>query len=385
MQLTHVFEHNAFHPDNHSGTPYWIIQGLRNQNIQLNNMYISPAERLLPPWKEFAFQARRLWIKGFRRNVLCSDLYLERAYRTAEVIQKRLSNVKADAVLATITPVSTAFLETKIPIVYWTDAVHAALADFYPCYRNFHSDTSKDSYYITNGTLMNARLLIFSSDWAARTAVEFYGISREKIKVVPFGANLEITHDYSVIKEIIAARSRSCIKLLFVGRDWYRKGGDIAVLIAEQLHRMGQAVELTVVGCDRKEKWPSYIKCIPFLSKSSQDDINKLEKIYRESHFLLLPTRADCTPIVFAEANAFGVPCITTYIGGIPTVVKDDINGKMFSVEQPLRDACDYILNNINEFSKYENLALSSFNEYQTRLNWQVACHQVKKLIADIL
>ena len=37
-------------------------------------------------------------------------------------------------------------------------------------------------------------------------------------------------------------------KLLFIGSDWYRKGGDIAVEIAGSLNAMGLKTELTMLG-----------------------------------------------------------------------------------------------------------------------------------------
>jgi hypothetical protein len=39
----------------------------------------------------------------------------------------------------------------------------------------------------------------------------------------------------------------------------------------------------------------------------------------------------------------------------------------------------------MHNYARYEELALSSFNEYQTRLNWRVATQQVKQLIQEVL
>src|SRR5437762_2225128 len=82
------------------------------------------------------------------------------------------------------------YSETNIPIFYWTDAIYTALAGFYPALRFHHPDTMWDAYDMVEASLMNARRLIFSSQWAARSAIELHGIAKDKIKVVPFGANL---------------------------------------------------------------------------------------------------------------------------------------------------------------------------------------------------
>jgi glycosyltransferase involved in cell wall biosynthesis len=87
--------------------------------------------------------------------------------------------------------------------------------------------------------------------------------------------------------------------------------------------------------------------------------------------------------MVFPEACSFGVPCIATDVGGIPSIIKDGFNGKTFSKDAEIADYCTYISNLFSDYAQYKNLALSSFNEYQSRLNWSVAGQTVRKLIMD--
>lgn len=211
----------------------------------------------------------------------------------------------------------------------------------------------------------------FLFQWAARHAIEFYGINKNKIKVVPFGANLEITHTLEDIKKIIQARPRHCIKLLFIGKQWYRKGGDIVLEIAKELHATGHAVELTLVGggVPNDVKLPPYVKNLSMISKKLPGGCELLHQLYQQHHFLFMPSRAEAFGIVFCEANAYGMPCITSNVGGIPEVVIDNMNGKNFSLGTTAREYCDYIVNLTHNYHAYEALALSSFNEYQNRLN----------------
>jgi len=55
--------------------------------------------------------------------------------------------------------------------------------------------------------------------------------------------------------------------------------------------------------------------------------------------------------------------------------VKDNINGMKFALDSPVANYCDYIINLMQNYNEYEKLALSSFNEFQTRLNWNVECY----------
>jgi glycosyltransferase involved in cell wall biosynthesis len=93
-----------------------------------------------------------------------------------------------------------------------------------------------------------------------------------------------------------------------------------------------------------------------------------------------MPSIAECTPIAFCEANSFGLPCLATNVGGIPSVIRNDVNGTTFALDARPEEYCRYIIQALDA-SRYPELAASSFNEYQTRLNWTTAGETVKKLL----
>ncbi len=383
MKITHITEHDPFDPDSYSGTPCWMSKSLA-QELELDYLRVTPPLKLLPPVEEFVFRCKQFWRKLSKRTELSADYHMRRAMHIANKLKGPVLQLKSNAILTSVSPLSGAFLESKIPIVYWTDAVYGAILGFYYSHFIFHDpDTKWDGHMVTSACLMNAKLLIFSSQWAARSAQEFYGISKNKIQVVPFGANLDVSHSLSDVKEMIQSRSRDKIKLLFVGKDGIRKGVDIVLKIAEELHAAGHPVELIVVGYIPKEKLPSYVKCEGLILKKTGAE--KLKALYRDAHFLIMPSRAETFGIVFCEANAFGVPCIATHIGGIPEVIHDDVNGKTFSLEASIKEFCDYIVNLMDNYRDYEKLALSAFNEYQTRLNWKTASERAKGLVSEII
>ena len=236
-------------------------------------------------------------------------------------------------------------------------------------------------------SLNRNRLAILASDWAAQTAINNYAVDPSKVKVVPYGANIE--HDKSLddMRQIIDSRPSDKCKLLFLGIDWFRKGGDIAFQVAKILNESGLPTELVVVGCDPvlDGSLPDFVKPMGFISKSTKQDFNRLAKLLAASHFLIVPSMAECYGIVFCEANSFGVPSISTNVGGIPTIIKDNINGKKFSKDAATSEYCAYISNLFSDYVQYKKLALSSFNEYSTRLNWSVPSSQtVRKLLEDI-
>ena len=304
----------------------------------------------------------------------------------ARQVLRRLVHTEADIVLSPgIIPI--AYLECAQPIVFWTDATFAGMVDFFPEFSNLCGETLKDGHLAEQAALDRCRLAIFSSDWAAQTAVNNYRVDRSKVKVVSFGANLEEDRTCDDIKRIVNSRSSCPCKLLFVGVDWLRKGGDTAVKIAEELNRSGLETELTIIGCQPllERPLPDYVHSIGYIDTSTKKGAQEMSAQHAESHFLILPTRADCAPNVLREANSFGVPALSTRIAGIPMTIKDGINGKTFSLYADITEYCDYITNLMSDYVEYKKLALSSFNEYKLHLNWPVAIQEVKMMLMDIV
>jgi hypothetical protein len=158
------------------------------------------------------------------------------AQRYAQIAARRLQDNPCDIIVAPLGTVNTAFLETDIPLVLVEDATFALLHNYYPHYSHLSCQSILEAQTITSQAFQRASLLVFSSRWAAQSAIEDYGISREKIYVIPFGANIDHPPD----KQSITARpcSPPC-RLLFVGGDWYRKGADIAIETLLSLEQQG--------------------------------------------------------------------------------------------------------------------------------------------------
>ena len=130
--------------------------------------------------------------------------------------------------------------------------------------------------------------------------------------------------------------------------------------------------------------FPNFVINHGFINKSTTEGKEKIDKIIANSHFLIHPTRAEAYGLALCEANSFGVPCLTTNIGGIPTIIKNGLNGQLFSLKDTAQNYVDYVLKTFNDFNDYKQLALSSFNEYESRLNWNVAGKSIVNLLKQL-
>jgi len=365
-----------------AGTGYHIAQALEKQSISLE--YIGPLQEstLLKAVRKLKrHYYEQLCRKNYQKN---PDPLMLRNY--AGQISRKLSSIQADIVFsATVDPIS--YLECSQPVVFWTDATFSNINNFYPQYGNFPDSVVRDWHHMEKLALQKCSLAIYSSDWAAQSAIHDYGADPSKVKVVSFGSNVESPFTSETIKDVIKRRPADLCKLLFIGVDWFRKGGTIAYQVAKKLNQVGLKTELTIVGCQPfvESPAPNFVNALGFISKSTDQGRKKIQSLIAESHFLILPTLADCTPIVFCEATSLGVPCLSTTVGGVPTMIRDDINGRLFDPNTDVTEYCDYIINLFANYSSYQDLALSAFHEYESRLNWRVAGQQVKDLLETII
>jgi glycosyltransferase involved in cell wall biosynthesis len=151
----------------------------------------------------------------------------------------------------------------------------------------------------------------------------------------------------------------------------------------DQLNERGLRTTLTVVGCEPEISGgiPPYLQTKGFLSKNKANDIVAMEALLSTSHFLFVPSIAESFGAVFCEASSFGTPSISRRVGGIPSAVRDGINGQLFPSDAEPSAYCDYIIDQFRHYDRYKALAMSSFDEYLNRLNWD----QTARKLIDIL
>lgn len=186
-----------------------------------------------------------------------------------------------------------AMRETDIPIVIWTDATFERLVGFYPENSKHCAATLRDGHAVEKRILNRCKYAVCSSEWAARSAIDFYGADPARVKVIPFGANVDCTWDMATIRADVARRSRQTCHLLFVGVDWHRQGEEVAVEVARLLNEAGLPTEVHIVACGPSHETPDFVKRHGLVSKRSPEGRAKLDGLFASSHFLIVPSLAE--------------------------------------------------------------------------------------------
>ncbi len=351
-----------------SGTPYFMAKALAAQGAEID--FIGPlAERAATFFKAKQALTNRLRGQNYLRH---REPVILRDY--ARQIARHIERSPCDVVLSPgSVPVS--YLECEKPIVIWTDATFARMENFYDNFSRLTPESARDGHAAEQLALNRCRMAIYSSEWAAASAKDDYHAASEKLAVIPFGANVPWRPSSAEIEAVIKKRSAGIRRLLFIGVEWRRKGGPLALSVMRELNRAGRSAELTVIGCapDAGASRAANVRWLGYIDKGTAAGSRRIYDELARAHFLLLPARADCSPAVLSEANSLAVPVLAPAVGGIPTIVRDGVNGYLLTTNA---GADDYGAR-ICSCDNYEDLARSAHHEFKTRLNWQTGAAQL--------
>jgi len=295
-------------------------------------------------------------------------------------IERQITQQSLDIVFAPVASQELAILKLRRPVVYASDVTCRLL------YGNYEFGVSPDQLAeaeaAERAAIESATGITYPSAWAADSAVRDYGAGRDKIRVIPWGANLEEVPDEQAI---FAKWGRRPWKLVLVGLYWHRKGGDIALKAFRALRARGLEAELTIIGMTPPERVDgAAIRVIPYLNKHKPRDRRILQEILLSSHAMLFPTRADCSPSVLCEAAAHGVPVVAADVGGISSIVTNQ-TGRVMSLQSTPEDYAAAVMELVSDPDRYREMIRSSRQRFDEVLNWNTWAESVVRFCEELV
>jgi glycosyltransferase involved in cell wall biosynthesis len=165
-------------------------------------------------------------------------------------------------------------------------------------------------------TMSRALAASFSSD---------FGQSSEKIRTIYAGPNLDTSGDEREGPGPRAAERPPSI--LFVGKDYERKGLRVLVEAFAQVRDQVPGATLEVVGANPAWAAQPGVVLHGFVPSATPEGANTLRRLYREATVFCLPTRYEPFGVSFVEAMLAGVPCVGTRAWAIPEIIEDGRTG----------------------------------------------------------
>jgi glycosyltransferase involved in cell wall biosynthesis len=233
------------------------------------------------------------------------------------------------------------------------------------------------------GSAINARLrrlvdrgcyFLCMSEWYRDALRQELSVSDDRLVLLPFYVDTEKW------KPPAQKASNPRTQVLFIGGDFWRKGGDIVYELA-RLKRFAD-VDFHVVS-PHAEKGPANVRVHRSLAPESPD----LVRLTASSDVFILPTRADTSSLAAMEAAACGVPAIVTRCGGIPEIVRDGSTGSVLdgpSLDDFAAELLAYVSNPSMAAERGRNARRHVLRNYSKTLHLEVLRDVIARAAAQV-
>src|SRR5688572_13519773 len=150
----------------------------------------------------------------------------------------------------TLYPPPLVFYKGVVPCVFRTDATFLGSRSQAPEFHQYGSLALKMNTWMEKKAFAKSAKIITHSEWSAQSLMNDYKVKQEKIFMFPNPSSIPDSWIPSGIDISAEKKFNGPIRLLFIGRDPYRKGLDIAIEIVKRLNDQGLPSMLTICGLD---------------------------------------------------------------------------------------------------------------------------------------
>lgn len=341
-------------PDSGSGVNYNVYVELKNrvEEVEIAGPFQSDLTLFERGVRKIAgiFQKKRL-IKFYPSYVR----------RSNAAVQKVMDEYQPDVIFSK-SSVPLVNVKLSAPLVYMCDSTVKWTTDNWPLFSPLGMRVMEKW---ERKVIEKASHIITFSQANADVLEGYYKIPTERVTVHPIPSSLPHRDDDFQPKSI---NTNDPLRLLLVGKEYHRKGVDIAIETVQQLNAAGIPAELRIVGQDNQDS--KHVTFMGLYEKRDPEQLSAYMDNYRWAHFLLFPSRFDAAGIVPSEAAGFGVPTITNAAGGIATTVEDGVSGVVLPKHSPASEYSRVIQHFRQHPEEYQALRRSTYSRYETSLNW---------------
>ncbi|MBG0784867.1 MAG: glycosyltransferase family 4 protein [Anaerolineaceae bacterium] len=355
-------------PDSGSGLDFNAYMALKDR---VDEMKIVGPFKSNPTFPERV--VRKLSEKILKKRLI--KFYPSYLKESNAIVQNAMDTYKPDVIFSK-SSVPLTNVNFSAPLVYMCDSSVKWVMDNWPIFSKFGL---KIMERWEKAVILKAAHIITFSQANADVLENYYHIPPERITVHPVPSSLPHKEEDFQLKSL---DKNQPLHLLMVGKEFHRKGVDIAIEATQLLNAKGIPTELRIAGQDGQN-----LENVTFMGLYKKEDPDQLVQYmdnYRWADFFLFPSRFDAAGIVPSEAAGFGVPTITNATGGIPTTVKDKVSGIVLEKHSPGSAYAKVIEHYRNHPDEYQALCKSTYARYKTELNWNALGNKLYSLMEEL-
>jgi glycosyltransferase involved in cell wall biosynthesis len=307
-----------------------------------------------------------VWRRRLRNNPLAFRL---RSARIARKLASRRDRI--DAVLQFGAVFDSRWLAGVPPSVIYTDytarlAADRPLAGRAPARLAHWMRLEKRCY-------SRARFVCARSEMVRGSLIRHYDVPREKIRVVGGGANLP------VLPALPPRDPGSPPTVLFIGRDFERKGGDLVLrAFASVRQRLPQARLLFAT----RRPIPPGFPTTGVVRVSPDWDRARVLDLYANSDLLVLPARLETWGDVLIEAMSHGLPCVGVRGEPMEEIIDHGATGLLVEPED-VEALSESILRLLTDLELRRNLGGRARHTVERQFTWDHVTHRLIPALAQ--
>ncbi len=176
------------------------------------------------------------------------------------------------------------------------------------------------------GQLYSAAASIFTmSHYIAKSFVDEFAVCPERAIAVGAGPNADPASLLSITRG--EGQRAAAPSILFIGREFERKGGDVLVEAFKQVRRSIPEARLTIIGPKLPMQLPEGAEFLGFLDRTAPTDWAKIQEAFENATVFTLPARHEPFGLVVLEAMYAALPVVATRIGALKEMVEEGVTG----------------------------------------------------------
>ncbi|RKH40035.1 glycosyltransferase [Corallococcus sp. AB050B] len=278
------------------------------RRTDITPVWLPIAEHADDVWEQLPLVRSKLSVRGgLRARSALNQAFALEPVRAAVVHTQRLAHLSHD------------FMR-RVPSVISTDATPSGLEEYLRYYglRTQHAGwMGRAKHALHRRTYTLAKGMLSFSRFTKRSLVEEYGVPDTRVHVVWPSV------DTTLWRPAPEKKPRDgVVRLLFVGSDLGRKGGQLLMRWAWETRRRNWRLDVVT---STPFKPPPGVRIHVGLSPNSPELIG----LAQAADLFVLPTLADMSSWAIAEAKAAGLAVVTTPAGGVGELVRDGVDGRI--------------------------------------------------------
>ncbi len=171
---------------------------------------------------------------------------------------------------------------------------------------------------------IRANAVLAMSEYLRRSFIADFGVPANSVETVYAGPNL----DLDAVPPLNATLGGSPT-ILFVGKQWERKGGPLVLAAFRGVRAAIPDARLVIVGCTPEIPTDAAdgVEIIGRVAKDAANGQATLSDLYRRADVFCMPSLFEPFGVVFIEAMLHGVPCIGSDRCAIPEIISHGETG----------------------------------------------------------